>query len=389
MTYVLRGEISSQDDYNAARDRFARIYVDSMLVDGLDRWEEHKRANILFWSGEKKQAKALLQELGQVEDKLTQQIDIQLITLELEDGDWDNAEHLMKEYRVNHPPDPDAPVDLCISVDDLAGRYNNNDRPEDAIRVIIDEIDHLPFDYPYSSFSLMMELVPLMIETERVTDLRELIAKFKESFSESLEEHLALPVPEDSTAEDYEKLTEGFEAEIGQLEGMLAGLDLIGRKAPSLNALHVFNADSSFTIDRCMGKITIMDFWTTWCIACVIGYVELSEIYSDYEGDIAILGVTSFQGLYYDMDSGEREGSKDEPLSQGRETEIVAEYIRRHKISWPCIISDRPASDPRYYINGFPTYVILDREGNIRYMHMGVGKQRQLRRVIDRLSAVK
>ncbi len=216
MTYVHRGEISSQEDYNTTRDRFARLLADSMLADSLDRREKYKRAKILFWSDSREQAKTILIELGQVEDELTPEIEIQLITMEIEDEAWDDAEDMMKEYRVNHPPYPDAPATLRMSVDDLAGRYNNNDRPEDAIRVFLDEIDHLPFDYPYSSFSLMEELVPLMIETGRTSEMKELLIKARESFTGSLKIHVALPAPQDSTYEDYEKLTKAFEIQIEQ-----------------------------------------------------------------------------------------------------------------------------------------------------------------------------
>jgi hypothetical protein len=89
------------------------------------------------------------------------------------------------------------------------------------------------------------------------------------------------------------------------------------------------------------------------------------------------------------MASGESEGSNDEPVSHEKEQRYIGDYVEKHKMIWPCIISDRPAADPRYHINGFPTYVILDREGIVRYMHSAVGKQRQMQRVIERLLAEK
>jgi len=388
VVYVHRGEISSQEDFNAARDRFARMLADSMLADGLDREEKYTRAKILFWCGERERANELFRELGQAEDDLSQRVRVQLITMEIEDGEWTSAENMMRDYRTSYPPDPDAPVSLRMCVDDLAGRYNNDDRPEDAVRVIMDEINYLTFDYPYSSFSLFEEVAPLMIETGRIPELKKKIVKVRDGLSEALRFHLVLPAPQDSTYDDYQKLMDSYKSEIGFMDLLLARLDLIGQKAPTINADCVLNADSTFSLDKCEGKITIMDFWTTWCIACVIGYAELDELYSHYsDSDIEIVGITSLQGFIYDLDSGEREGSRDEPISREKELEYIDGYIRKHPISWPCIVSDKTAADPRYFIKGFPTYFILDREGLIRYMHFGVGKQKQIERVIDQLLA--
>jgi thiol-disulfide isomerase/thioredoxin len=252
----------------------------------------------------------------------------------------------------------------------------------------MDEIGYLTFDYPYSSFSLFEEVAPLMIETGRIPELKKQIAEVRDGLSEALQVHLALPAPKDSTLDDYQKLIDSYERETGSMDQILSRLDLVGQKAPLINALHVFNADSSFSMNQNIGKVTILDFWTTWCIACVIGYAELGELYSDIDrNDIAVLGITSYQGVIYDLESGEQQGSEDEPVSQDMEREYIEGYIEQHRISWPCVISDRSAADPRYFIKGFPTYFILDREGIIRYTHFGVGKQKQIKRVIDQLLA--
>lgn len=390
MVHVRAGQVSSQDDFNETRDRFARMLVDSMQSAGLDSTEKYERATVLYWSGEREEAEKIFKELTLIEDDLARKSLVQLITIKIEGGKWDDAEEMMREYRESYPPAPEAPVSLRLCVDDLSGRYNNKDRPEDAIRVILDEINNQPFNYPYSSFSLVGELAPLMIETGKVPQLKELVTNIRENLDQSLKIRLARSASPDSVSEDFDELKKSFEGYIKAMDMLLASLDLIGRSAPRINALHVFNADSTFTMKRCTGRVTIMDFWTTWCTACVIGYVELGELYSQYSrDDLAAVGITSYQGVIYDLASGEREGSRDDPVSRDKERKYIERYIGDHKITWPCIISDRSALDPEYHINGLPTYVILDRKGIVRYMHMGVGKQRQMKRIIDRLLAGK
>ena len=53
---------------------------------------------------------------------------------------------------------------------------------------------------------------------------------------------------------------------------------------------------------------------------------------------------------------------------------------------WPCaIFSDRSVIDPSYNIKGIPTFVLLDRGGIVRFIQMGIGQEKQKRRVIDKL----
>jgi len=93
------------------------------------------------------------------------------------------------------------------------------------------------------------------------------------------------------------------------------------------------------------------------------------------------LGVTSFQGYYRNVDTGEVEDELDEQ----REIEITGEYIEKREITWPVGIGAQSIFKNTYNILSVPTFVVIDREGNIRYVHSAVGQLKQKRRVIERL----
>lgn len=387
MVRVWKGDISSQEDFNSARAGFAVLLVDSMKTSGLDDKETFQCAKVLSWAGRNERAEELLAPLAGGDDDLARQAAVQLVTMKIEDGLFERAELMMMEFRSRFPPDPAAETDLYFCVDDIAGRYNDADRVDDAIRVITDELESLPFDYPYRSFFFIEELVPLMIETDGLPELRELIASHRERFGASLAAHLALPAPHDSIRAEYDKLAAALEKQGAYLGDLLDRLDLVGARAPVLQLAHVYNADSVAAFESLWGsRVTVLDFWATGRLACVVGYREMGAIYADYrERGLEIVGVTGFQGRFRDSGTGVWEGSDDDPLEPGREIELTGEYIEKHDMVWPCAIREGSIMDGEYAIKGLPTYFILDGRGVIRYMQIGIGKQRQMRRVIERL----
>jgi hypothetical protein len=118
----------------------------------------------------------------------------------------------------------------------------------------------------------------------------------------------------------------------------------------------------------------------------VIAFSELREIYTDY-GDrgLTVVGVTSFQGIYRDLETGKMEGSPTNKLDREREIELTAAFIEKHEMTWPCAFSSRSVFDPEYGIQGIPTFVILDRDGKIRLIQTGIGQEQQKRRMIEKL----
>jgi thiol-disulfide isomerase/thioredoxin len=386
MVHVWNGDVAGQEDFNGYRNQFARTLVDSMQTEVLDREETVTCAQILHWSGRSSAAEKLLEPLAAGDDEIARDASTELVMIKSESGRLEEAERLMSTHRKKFPPNPAAGTDLWLCVDDVVTRYNDSGRPGDAARAIMDELDSLPFDYAYRSFFLVEDLVPLMTELDRLPDLRERVARYRAALEESLEKHLSTPAPTDSTRERFDEITKGYQGYVKFFGDVLGRIDMIGRNAPSLTFRHVYNADSTRTFESMRGKVTVMDFWATWCVACVIGYGEMGHLYSDYKDrGLAVVGVTSLQGQYRDGTAARDEGSEDNPLTVAREIELTGEYIAKNRMIWPCGVSDIPLEKTGFKVKGLPTYVILDGEGVIRYMQIGIGKEKQMRRVIEKL----
>lgn len=110
---------------------------------------------------------------------------------------------------------------------------------------------------------------------------------------------------------------------------------------------------NKITVAKGDGKVTLIDFWATWCVPCVRGMPELQKIYKTY---------------------GDREDFRMIGISIDRKIDDLREYLEKHEIQWTQIfekLSDGTTRDgdlAKLY-NGYavPTYYIIDRNGIIRY----------------------
>jgi thiol-disulfide isomerase/thioredoxin len=385
MTLVGKGQITTEKQFNAARNKLATGIIAKVSSDSLQGESLISYGQLLAWSGNERKGRDVLEGLRKGKDKFAPMAWKELITLDIEGNEYGKAEAMLSEYRKTFPPDTSDLQYLFNQCSSLSDRYGEANQPEAAIRVCMDELNTVPPNAPYSSFYLVGSLASLMMETGRTDELRRILDTHRAKMQTELALH-EKNAPADSAERAKDAIGEGLKGLISVFSSLSSQLDLIGKKAPAFKFLHVYNADSTFTLEKLQGKVVMLDFWATWCLPCVVGYAEAGRIYRDYrDKGFDILGITSLQGSYRDRDTGVKEGTKDKPLDRGREIELTESYVKKHKMIWPCAISDRSVIDPSYSIKGIPTFVLLDRGGIVRFIQMGIGQEKQKRRVIDRL----
>ena len=98
------------------------------------------------------------------------------------------------------------------------------------------------------------------------------------------------------------------------------------------------------------GKVTLVNFWATWCGPCRAEIPDLIELQNKYKGRLQILG------LVVDDD----------------DADAIKEFVEKFKLNYPVAI----ASDAvRYQYGGIaalPTSFVLDAEGRIVQKHEGL-----------------
>lgn len=97
------------------------------------------------------------------------------------------------------------------------------------------------------------------------------------------------------------------------------------------------------------GKVVMINFWASWCGPCRQEFPHLDAIHQKY----ADLGFTVF-GVN---------------VEQNRE--MAEKVLRDIPVSFPILFDDENLVSEQYDVDAMPMTVLVDRSGNIRFLHRG------------------
>ncbi len=117
------------------------------------------------------------------------------------------------------------------------------------------------------------------------------------------------------------------------------------------------------------GKVVLLDFWYTWCTPCIITFPRLRSWDRKYgKRGLVIIGVTGYMGQI----GGQR-------VTKEQEYDYIAKFKKKHRLRYGVAIQDdMRSSESEYGIGAFPTTVLIDRKGTIRYIGVGAGEEENL-----------
>jgi thiol-disulfide isomerase/thioredoxin len=111
------------------------------------------------------------------------------------------------------------------------------------------------------------------------------------------------------------------------------------------------------------GKTVIINFWATWCTACVSELPELIALQKNHNDHLAILGVS----LDFVPDEENREALSSPETIRRK----VARTVKSRGINYPVLLDERNAVGGRFNGGELPTTVVVDAEGRIRRRFVG------------------
>jgi thiol-disulfide isomerase/thioredoxin len=140
--------------------------------------------------------------------------------------------------------------------------------------------------------------------------------------------------------------------------------------APELTNDTWLNVDSPLHIADLRGKVVIIEMWTFGCINCQNVMPSLKEWHSKYkDAGLVIIG-NHFPEFSYEKD-----------------LENLKDAITRYEIAY-AVAQDNNGDTWRAYKNHYwPTLYLIDKQGHIRYVHIGEGRYQATEENIQALLA--
>lgn len=124
---------------------------------------------------------------------------------------------------------------------------------------------------------------------------------------------------------------------------------LVGNAAPAFSRPAVTNATGTVSSDELHGKVTIVDFWATWCEPCKKSFPKLQELNVKYKASgLQIVGV-----------------------SEDDDTDGIATFAKSLGAKFPLVWDQEKSIAAKWQPKSMPTTFILDRNGVVRFVHLG------------------
>jgi thiol-disulfide isomerase/thioredoxin len=149
----------------------------------------------------------------------------------------------------------------------------------------------------------------------------------------------------------------------------LASLPDLG-PAPELTNTAWLNVDSPLRIADLRGKVVMVEMWTFGCINCQNVMPSLKEWHAKYSDQGLVIIGNHFPEFDYEADLNN-----------------LKEAVARHEIEY-AVAQDNNGDTWRAYNNHYwPALYLIDKQGHIRYVHIGEGRYKETEENIQALLA--
>lgn len=111
------------------------------------------------------------------------------------------------------------------------------------------------------------------------------------------------------------------------------------------------------------GQVVLVNFWASWCPPCVAELPTLHQFYLSHKSD-------GFVVLAVNAEENES---------------TIRNYIEQKGYTFPVLVDDAAIAADAYDIRAIPASFIVDKDGNIQYIHRGEIDSQTLKDVVEPL----
>jgi len=130
---------------------------------------------------------------------------------------------------------------------------------------------------------------------------------------------------------------------------LATSMDQIHAGAPAPQFQLNSNSGKPLSLADLKGRIVLVNFWASWCGPCRKEMPLLEQLNRQYRSK----GVT-LVGVNVEPDSA-----------------AATDWLKATPVSFPILFDVDSKVSKLYQVEGMPNTVILDRKGNVRYIHRG------------------
>ncbi len=150
--------------------------------------------------------------------------------------------------------------------------------------------------------------------------------------------------------------------------GRLASSD-VGGSAPEITGQVWLNA-APLRVADLKDKVVLVEFWTFGCYNCRNVEPYVKEWHNQYaKQGLIVIGVHTPESSYE------------------RSVTALEEYLHKQQIHYPVVTDNDFATWERYGNRAWPAVYLIDKQGLIRYTHIGEGRYAQTEQQIQTLLA--
>ena len=113
------------------------------------------------------------------------------------------------------------------------------------------------------------------------------------------------------------------------------------------------------------GNVVLINFWASWCGPCRLEMPILNDLHNKY----APLGFTVI-GVNVEENTDNARG-----------------FIKNYPVDFPILLDSQNKVSILYKVVAMPTTVVVDRDGNMRFLHQGykTGDEAEYRKMVKKL----
>ena len=130
-----------------------------------------------------------------------------------------------------------------------------------------------------------------------------------------------------------------------------------GEPAPGFNLQNL--SGEAVKLGDFRGRVVVINFWATWCGPCIQEMPMFQTYHQKYGPDLVMLGV-----------------------NQEEKSEEVQKFTSEFELTFEMLLDTDAHVADLYRVFGLPATVFIDREGILRFHHIGVMTEEQFSRYL-------